>query len=214
MPGLETRGGDGVSCAGGREGAFAGATLPEVLTRLGAHRTHGVDSAALRAVWDELRDATRDVIRTAHFAAWWNADAITHVLQRDRGAPAGHAGARTLPSSLPPPLPPGAVTTYRGRGLHADVRGLQPNMRYKFTLRLVSPRSHSRLSPALDVWTAPAPPAAPCVARVEPKAVVLVWAPSAGGAAKHFCGVAPLLARSWLPLLVCWGPVTDISRGL
>ena len=48
----------------GREGVFAGAALPDILTRLGAHRTHGVDSVALRAVWDELRDATRDVVKS------------------------------------------------------------------------------------------------------------------------------------------------------
>ena len=47
----------------GREGVFAGAALPDVLTRLGAHRTHGVNGSALRAVWDELRDATRDVAK-------------------------------------------------------------------------------------------------------------------------------------------------------
>ena len=48
----------------GREGVFAGAALPDILTRLGAHRTLGVDSLALRAVWDQLRDATRDVVKS------------------------------------------------------------------------------------------------------------------------------------------------------
>jgi len=68
---------------------------------------------------------------------------------------------------------------------YAQVHGLEPNTRYKFTLRLVSPRSHSRLSPPLDVWTAPAPPTSPIIVRDEPKAIILNWRAGPGGATKY-----------------------------
>merc|ERR1712100_794092 len=120
--------------------------------------------------------AARDVVRTAHFAAWWNADVVTHILQRDQGVPAGRsAGGPSL----------GTVTTYRGSGRGTEVHGLEPNTRYKFTLRLVSPRSHSRLSPPLEVWTAPAPPSSPIIVRDETKAIVLNWRAGPGGATKY-----------------------------
>merc|ERR1712070_567261 len=70
-----------------------------------------------------------------------------------------------------------------GRG--TEVHGLEPNTRYKFTLRLVSPRSHSRLSPPLEVWTAPAPPSSPIIVRDETKAIVLNWRAGPGGATKY-----------------------------
>ena len=69
--------------------------------------------------------------------------------------------------------------------LCAQVHGLEPNTRYKFTLRLVSPRSHSRLSPPLEVWTAPAPPSSPIIVRDETKAIVLNWRAGPGGATKY-----------------------------
>ena len=105
----------------GREDAtFDGKVLPDVLTRLGAHRTHDAEDTALRAAWDELRDAARDVVRTAHFAAWWNADVVTHILQRDQGVPAGRsAGGPSL----------GTVTTYRGSGRGTEARLLRGTRR-------------------------------------------------------------------------------------
>ena len=69
--------------------------------------------------------------------------------------------------------------------LCAQVHGLEPNTRYKFRLRLVSPRSHSRLSPPLEVWTAPAPPSSPIIVRDETKAIVLNWRAGPGGATKY-----------------------------
>mmetsp|Transcript_22515 Transcript_22515/g.67567 ORF Transcript_22515/g.67567 Transcript_22515/m.67567 type:complete len:350 (+) Transcript_22515:3815-4864(+) len=87
-------------------------------------------------------------------------------------------------STIIPQLP-GAVTTYRGRGCRADVRGLEANTIYKFTLHLMSPRSHSQPSPALEVWTAPTTPTAPVIARAESKAVVLKWYPVTSGADKY-----------------------------
>jgi hypothetical protein len=77
------------------------------------------------------------------------------------------------------------VTTYRGSGRGTEVHGLEPNTRYKFRLRLVSPRSHSRLSPPLEVWTAPAPPSSPIIVRDETKAIVLNWRAGPGGATKY-----------------------------
>lgn len=101
----------------GREDAtFDGEVLPDVLTRLGAHRRHDVHDTVLRAAWDELRDTARDVVRTAHFAAWWNADVVTHILQRDQGVPAGRSGGG---SSLE------TVTTYRGSGRGTEARLLR-----------------------------------------------------------------------------------------
>ena len=91
-----------------------------MLTRLGAHRTHDAEDTALRAAWDELRDAARDVVRTAHFAAWWNADVVTHILQRDQGVPAGRSGGG-------PSL--GTVTTYRGSGRGTEARLLRGTRR-------------------------------------------------------------------------------------
>ena len=109
----------------GREDAtFDGKVLPDVLTRLGAHRTHDAEDTALRAAWDELRDAARDVVRTAHFAAWWNADVVTHILQRDQGVPAGRsAGGPSL----------GTVTTYRGSGRGTEARLLRGTRRLPCT---------------------------------------------------------------------------------
>ena len=78
-----------------------------------------------------------------------------------------------------------SVTTYRGRALTAEIRGLEPNTLYKFTLRCISPRSHSRLSQPVEVWTAPTPPTAPCVVRTEPKAVVVKWYTGPGGGEKY-----------------------------
>jgi hypothetical protein len=59
---------------------------------------------------------------------------VTHVLQRSDGGD----GA-------------GSVTTYRGPGRQTEVSGLSPNTLYKFTLRLISSRSHSKLSQACEV---------------------------------------------------------------
>lgn len=160
-----------------RKDALTLDTLPLVLTKLGAHRTHASDASAMRAIWDELRDAARDVVRTKDFAAWWNSDKVTHVLQRDRGRLKGSVDERGQPTGL--------VTTYRGQGRATEVRGLQPNTVYRFMLRLVTSRSHSRASAPLEVWTAPASPSAPRVVRVEPKAIVVKWYPGPGGARKY-----------------------------
>lgn len=163
-----------------RDEAFTLDALPMVLTKLGAHRTHASTASAMRAVWDDLRDAARDVVRTKDFAAWWNSDTVTHVLQRDIGVPKGSQKPVVATGDQAP-----LVTTYRGTGRTTEVRGLRPNTAYRFSLRLVSSRSHSRPSPPLEVWTAPAPPSAPRIIRAEPKAIYVKWYPGPGGAHKY-----------------------------
>ena len=155
----------------------------------------------------------RDVVKTAHFAKWWGSDELTHVLQRDAGQfqgsstldasltrtstnnntrPGTCSSARAAAPSLHSPRPvPGdhqaapSIATYRGTARSCEVFGLAPNTLYRFALRLVSSRSHSRLSASTEVWTAPGQPSQPACARCEAKAVVLKWYAPAGGAEKY-----------------------------
>ena len=175
--------------------------LSNLLRDLGLEPTEARKSEVLEA----LNHPTLD-ISLEQMKSWWNSDTVTYEIRRDAGVSLELLphGKSTAPLQNKSAGPVNRVCHRRSSNSEHDearsctVAGLEPNTRYRFTVRLITSRSQSLPSKVLEAYTAPEKMERPVVVSCEDaKSVTLKWYPGRNGSHKYTLEAKLVEALDW-----------------
>lgn len=168
--------------------------LSNLLRDLGLEPTEAKKAEVLEAI---NQNQPQLDINLKQIKNWWNSDMVTYEIRRDAGESLEFSPHASTSQSLRDEVSqrPPSITKVCHRSSnkadHTDARscivaGLEPNTRYRFLLRLITPRSQSLFSRVLEAYTAPEKMERPVVVSCEDaKFVTLKWYPGRNGCHKY-----------------------------
>jgi Ca2+-binding EF-hand superfamily protein len=175
--------------------------LSNLLRDLGLEPTESRKAEVLEAL-----DLSSEQISLDQMKAWWNSDKVTYEVRRDSGVsleflPHGKSSAMqqyTPSSSVNVVCSRRSSSAERDDARNCVVAGLEPNTRYRFTLRLITSRSQSLPSKVLEAYTAPEKMERPVVVNCDfAKSVTVKWYPGRNGSHKYILEARLHEALDW-----------------